>query len=437
MSFLATEEDKTILSEAFAFIAACGSETSSVSVDTTDDNSGLDDVPFLDDLIDSNSLELLNVSDINEQDSTSSVAPAVKAKPQKPKKKSTKKRRVRSAETSSTGLQRRKRAELASLREQVEELQGVLDQLKRAGPLALPLSKDGVDTFESDRGTQWHSHAVEQYRLRLQAEKVNRQLKAIMKNHIKVRESLGGVLQKRSVLYGMDYLMNDNAPRCSAVLHGANHVDAWMARLENTTEHLRLLSRSRFETNQHLVLVNNSVQCKYDERRKTKIIEFETTTPLNWSLQEASSFLWTDFQSDRILGNKPDTLIKKVVLTMPSRKGTIAAEKLHFLRKYQNEDEMVLTWADIMVLPTKRELQFRTEGIIVLSPSTTKPDQTTCRSFLKLYLDTNDIDYQLRPEDVAYAQDIVLGAMTMKLRLYWQSFQNMLIEGATRTPYTC
>ncbi|KAG2822503.1 hypothetical protein PC118_g8778 [Phytophthora cactorum] len=442
MSFLATEEDKSILNEALAFIEACGSgETSTISVDTTDDSSGLDDVPSLDDLINSNSLELLNgIAAINGAESSATTPTTLppKAKTQKPKQKSAKKRRVRSAETSSTGLQRRKRAELASLREQVEELQGVLDQLKHAGHLSLFQSVDGAEPSSAPEGeTQWHGRAIEQYRLRLQAEKVHRHLIAITKNHNKVREALCGVLQKRSVLYGMDYLKNDKLPRRGAALSGVSPVDSWMAQLENTAEHLRLLS-SRFEIKQQLLTsVNNAMQFKYDERRKTKIIEFETTTPLNCSLQEASSFLWSDFRSDRILGTKPDTLIKKTMLTMPSCKGAIIAEKLHFLRKYQYEGQMVLTWADIMVLPGKRELQFRTEGIILLSTSTANPDQTLCRSFLKLYLDINDVGCQLRPEDVAYAQDIVLGAMAMKLRLYWQSFQNMLIDGANRTSCIC
>eukprot|EP00644_Phytophthora_capsici_P017106 jgi/Phyca11/130609/e_gw1.96.98.1 len=60
-------------------------------------------------------------------------------KDQLPKPKATKKRRVRSAETSSTGLQRRKRAELASLRDQVEELQSVLVQLKNAERSPCPI----------------------------------------------------------------------------------------------------------------------------------------------------------------------------------------------------------------------------------------------------------------------------------------------------------
>ncbi|KAF1785886.1 hypothetical protein GQ600_21429 [Phytophthora cactorum] len=132
----------------------------------------------------------------------------------------------------------------------------------------------------------------------------------------------------------------------------------------------------------------------------------------------------------RILGTKPDTLIKKTMLTMPSCKGAIIAEKLHFLRKYQTRSDGAHLGRHHGSTGEKR-LQFRTEGIILLS--TSRPTLTR----LCLYLDINDVGCQLRPEDVAYAQDIVLGAMAMKLRLYWQSFQNMLIDGANRTSCIC
>lgn len=117
---------------------------------------------------------------------------------------------------------------------------------------------------------------------------------------------------------------------------------------------------------------------------------------------------------------------------MPSHNGAIKAEKLHFMRKHEDDDQMLVSWADIMVLPTKRELHFRTEGLVLLTPSRTNPDQAVSRSFLKLYLDSISTNFSVQPEDLNYAQDIVLGAMAMKLRMYWQAFQNMLIEGASQ-----
>ncbi|KAK1929530.1 hypothetical protein P3T76_014928 [Phytophthora citrophthora] len=426
MSFLATEEDTSILNDAIAFLEACDSkETLSADADSTD-SSSLDDVPSLDDLLQDSNLELLDVP----RDVTSCTSPTA-TKDQSPKPKATKKRRVRSAETSSTGLQRRKRAELANLRDQVEELQGVLCQLKNAecsSPSLRALEETAVELGVKS----YRSQAIEQYRLRLQAEKVNRHLKAIMKNQTKVRESFYGVLQKRSTLYGMDYVFKNQEPSCGPLLSGASYVDAWIDQLEKTAERLSLLSRSIFEEKPPTA-ISTSMQCKYDERRKTKIVEFETFTPLCCSFQDASRLLWSDFQSDRKMGTKPDTLIKKIVLTMPSRQGAISAEKLHFLRKYQDSDQTLLTWADIMVLPTKKELRFRTEGMILLAPSDEDSQASISRSLLKLYLDVHDTDCDLRPEDIAYAQDIVLGAMAMKIRLYWQSFQNMMIEGATNS----
>lgn len=144
MSFLVPEDDKSLLTEAFAFIEAFGGENSPVGVDTADSSSGLDDVPTLDDLIEESCLELQEGPAVIEGPDTAAVArnspttQTTDGKDQKPKQKPTKKRRVRSAETSWTGLQRRKRAELASLREQTEELENLLAQLKHAS--GLPLS---------------------------------------------------------------------------------------------------------------------------------------------------------------------------------------------------------------------------------------------------------------------------------------------------------
>lgn len=136
------------------------------------------------------------------------------------------------------------------------------------------------------------------------------------------------------------------------------------------------------------------------------------------------------FGNAQTLGLKPNTLLKKVVITMPSRNGAIQAEKLNYVRKHEDGDQTLISWADLMVLPTKSELHFRAEGLILLTPSQADPKQTLLRSFLKLYLDNNSASLYVGPEDIAYAQDIVLGAMAAKIRMFWQSFQNMLIEEA-------
>lgn len=98
----------------------------------------------------------------------------------------------------------------------------------------------------------------------------------------------------------MDFLMNNEVPRCDGALSGMKHLDAWMAKLEDTADSLHLRYSSIFEIMQQPTSVNTSMQCKYDERRKINTIEFETTTSLNCSLEDASVFLWRDFQSDRV-----------------------------------------------------------------------------------------------------------------------------------------
>ncbi|GMF57590.1 unnamed protein product [Phytophthora fragariaefolia] len=205
------------------------------------------------------------------------------------------KRRVRSAETSSTGLQRRKRAELASLREQAVELENVLARIK-----------DGVAAFVQPSGdseiSQWHRNAVEQGRLRLQAERTNRRLKAILKNQAKVRQAISSVLQKPSTLYvsnlvhfftergnsnglnlclqGMDYLMRNEVSRIGTSLSRYSFSDAAITELEQIIERLCRTSRTLFDESSHSSCVNISMLGKYDEERHANVIEFETSTPL-------------------------------------------------------------------------------------------------------------------------------------------------------------
>ncbi|KAJ8507091.1 hypothetical protein ON010_g19006 [Phytophthora cinnamomi] len=165
MSFLVTQDDNSILSEAFAFIdEACGWHDSSSGVDSTDGDSGLDGIPSLHNLVDSDSLELLEAGDMITENAKSSTVQDKICQERKEKKKKTKKRRVRNAETSSTSLQRRKRAELASLREQAEELESVLAQMKHgvvAGPSSQTDTRTAVVAMDSGR-SEWCRHAIEQ-----------------------------------------------------------------------------------------------------------------------------------------------------------------------------------------------------------------------------------------------------------------------------------
>lgn len=405
MSFLLTQDDKSTLDEALAFIDAYDPK----NAQTTDDSS--EDVSSLDDLV----ADLLDVPKTQDQ--------------VKPKSR---KRRVRSAATSSTALQRRKRAELATLRDQVEELQSTLGQLQRTKALGGHLTVRSATNNGAASRSPWNELAMQQYQKRVDAEKSNRHLKAILANQDKVRKSICAVLRKRSALYGIDFVMQTEAPSCGSASLIFNHLDPLMTCLEDSVERQLANAGSVFEMLKGSVALSNTMQTQYKESRTATSLEFETTTPMPCSLKRACKILWDDFRLTRVAGDKAGSLQKKIVFTMQGSKGTIHTEKLHYVRKSESDNHMLICWADIMALPTTRALHYRTEGWILLTRSDADPlNACVARSLLKLDMDTDGAGCRIRPEDMVYARDVVLGAMAAKLRKFWQCVQNMLLDAST------
>lgn len=58
------------------------------------------------------------------------------------------------------------------------------------------------------------------------------------------------------------------------------------------------------------------------------------------------------------------------------------------------------------------------------------PRASVAQSLFSLYLNTQDGDLFARPEDLAYARSVVLGAMATNHRKYWQALQNTLADAS-------
>ncbi|KAK1929532.1 hypothetical protein P3T76_014930 [Phytophthora citrophthora] len=121
---------------------------------------------------------------------------------QSPSPTTKKKKRVRSAASSSTVLQRRKKAELETLRDEVARLERYLTQLSTAGAQSYALAV----TTDDGHLSEWNRHALLQYQQRQKSEQENQHLKGLLDQQWRISNQLRGILHKRNVLEGLEFL---------------------------------------------------------------------------------------------------------------------------------------------------------------------------------------------------------------------------------------
>ncbi|RLN47536.1 hypothetical protein BBJ28_00002939 [Nothophytophthora sp. Chile5] len=442
MSFFVNDDDNlATLDEALAFIDSCnaGDDTLSLEDGTTDD-SDIGAFPF------DNFVQLFGAPDLVTEGATLCLpASELQYGRKESKPQPMKKPRVRSAASSSTVLQRRKKAEIVSLREQAVELEGLLSQLQRASKRGLSL--DAADTkLEEEtpaagsvfaltestatpqkykcRRTQWRELAAREYRERQQAEKTNRRLKAILANQLKTSESLRGVLHKRSLLRGMDYVLKNQAPRCRDSLSIVDN-SVPLAQLQDQVKRLYLDVDSVYQP-QHLPCISTSVQAKYDERRQAKTIEFASTTPLDCSMEDAGHMIWN---SQRSQGTNPNILERSFAMSLQSHAGTMNFNKLHFLQKFDAADRIVIIYASLMLLPSQG-LQFRSHGYIVIARSQSDPTNASVVTAIQQLSRGSQDSEHASANERSHSLDLALGALTKMFRTFLQSSQNQMVEEA-------
>jgi hypothetical protein len=73
-------------------------------------------------------------------------------------------------------------------------------------------------------------------------------------------------------------------------------------------------------------------------------------------------------------------------------------------------------------------LQFRDQTWTIITRSETNPNHSTVRVCEQMYLDRGAGVDTARPEDVEYAQNVVLKNLSWKLREHTTHLQDMLVE---------
>ncbi|KAL3670958.1 hypothetical protein V7S43_004143 [Phytophthora oleae] len=326
-----------------------------------------------------------------------------------------KKPRRKYPNSSSTVLQRRKKAEILALRNEVEQLEEQLTQLKQVPGYKCPVS-DVEEALVEFRPMSWAEQAAVQYRGRLQAEKVNSKLKSIMANQVKVSETLRTLIQKTAVMEDMDFLHPDPCRPLSDGLYD-------MSLLEKSVERLYLNADAVFKPEK----VNSiSVQAMVKQNQSLgKILEIVSTTPMMCSLKMASDTLWNWFSLAKSMRNRPNILERNYTLLLESQMGPLECRKQNFVRRFEEEDRVVIIWTDILSLP-KYQLQFRNQAWMFITPSADAPkDASVLRTFQRLFIDHEGSQPM---QSNSFVQESVFQELSKLYRRFLQSQQSAMME---------
>ncbi|KAF4315855.1 hypothetical protein JM18_009066 [Phytophthora kernoviae] len=240
---------------------------------------------------------------------------------------------------------------------------------------------------------------------------------------MKVNGALNGLLQKRSVLHSMDYvistqpalensLLSTESPVGPPSTDGADGSKEVITELENAVQRLYQEFKNVNKTKKQTPAISCDMRIKHDARRG-KIIEFVTTTPMTCSVDEASEILWKELTTYRehpdkvykyMRGYKPNSQEKSFILTLRSPSGMLELNGLQFMQRFEEMD---------------------------LTPSDAGSNTSLVEIFLQLYMERDD-GLEASPDDIAYAQNIVMGSLSNTFRKTFQVQQNALMEKAGR-----
>ncbi|KAK1946895.1 hypothetical protein P3T76_000905 [Phytophthora citrophthora] len=331
-----------------------------------------------------------------------------------------KKRRIKTFASSSTRQLQRKKAEKEELREQALFLQAQLDLLQRSkygdGGAVQPDLSHSPAPVSSATTSEWYDQAVRQFVFRQQSEKTNRELRSILANQLHSAEALRAILQRRTLLEGMDLVFGGAAPLYRPPQSLDNSVGI-MKQLEKRVEDLYLDSRAGFGWDRpSLVSSNMKVN---PNTQYGKVIEIETVTPVACSIHEAAAVLWKDLKtvheipdkSYRYLrGSTPNSLEKNFVMKLRGQDNIIEINGSHYSRKFEDRQRIVLAKADSIILPTEG-LEFRSPSLTTIATSESNPQHSVVRSYLRIYAEVQP-NLDARQEDVEFARNFILNGLS-------------------------
>ncbi|KAG7377224.1 hypothetical protein PHYBOEH_000984 [Phytophthora boehmeriae] len=267
---------------------------------------------------------------------------------------------------------------------------------------------------------KWKKLAADTYEERRRSEETNRRLKNIMAYQVQVDKNLRRVLQKRSLLQGLDFVFG-NEPTSRYSFNAFENSKAIVEHLEQKVAQHYLDSGSLFQSGQPPV-ISCSTQIKL-HRTLGKTAENLSTTPMDCPMEAAAEIAWKYLTIHRpcpekwarcIRGNQPNSIEKNWILTLQCQSYVKQVKGVQFLRKFEEPNRIVIVKADLMTL-TDEGLQFRDQCWTIITRSETNPNASVVRVCEQIFVARQD-NCSARPEDVEYAQNVVLKNLNWKLR---------------------
>ncbi|KAG2815675.1 hypothetical protein PC112_g13760 [Phytophthora cactorum] len=255
---------------------------------------------------------------------------------------------------------------------------------------------------------QWKALVEYERDARRQSEETNRRLKQILAHQLDTNKNLRCTLQKQSLLQGIDFVFC-NTPTST-------------------------YSFTAFENSTAIVNHLESVRIKFDKERG-KVAEMKATTSVAGPMEEAAKLVWVEQNGQRpdpqkwarrMRGRKPNSQEKNWILTLTCQSYVKHVKGIQLLQKFEEPNRIVLVRTDLMTLTTEG-LQFRDKCLTIITRSNTDPlHASVVRIYEEIYMDPQR-GFSARPEDMVYAQNVVLKTLSWKLHECSHRLQDMLV----------
>ncbi|KAL4165591.1 hypothetical protein KRP22_014301 [Phytophthora ramorum] len=309
----------------------------------------------------------------------------------------------------STRVQQRKRAEIQSLRHEARALEDQLDQLKNGQPVVNTAYTHVTEGETAIYQSKWKAVIELERNARRESEEKNRKLKEMLTHQMEANRDLRCTLKKSSLLKGIEFVF-ETKPTPSYFFSAFENSKAIIGHLEELVVKMYLASGPLFESWSSSSL-GYSMQTKFDKQRG-KIAEMKATTPVACPMETC--------------GRKPKSQEKSWILSLKCQSYVKRVNGLQLLQRFEEPNRIVLARTDLMTLTTEG-LQFRNKCITIITRSETDPQHASVvRIYEEIFMDPQE-GFQARPEDVAYAQNIVLKHLSWKLHECSQRLQETLM----------
>ncbi|KAJ8576131.1 hypothetical protein ON010_g3081 [Phytophthora cinnamomi] len=354
-----------------------------------------------------------------------------------------------------TRIQRRKRAELQNLRDEAQALEAQLNLLETTASNAI--SEQVMVTGESLAArSKWIKLLEIERNRRRHSEETNRKLRAIFAHFLEVNRSLRRTFEKKTLLEvgahfsrGQNLVLNNhlgcelvqginfvfgNEPTPTHSFTAFENSKAIAGHLEQLVGELYLRSGSVFESWSSSA-ISYSLRFKFDQKRG-KVAEMKATTPVGCPMEAAADLTWQEQSGQlpdpqkwtrRMRGRLPNSQEKNWVLTLQCQSYVKQLTGIQFLQKFEEPNRILLVRTDLITL-TGQGFQFRDQTWTTITRSEEDPRHASVvRIFEEVFMECQE-GFSARPDDIAYAQNVVLKNLSWKLQDCTKRLQDTLME---------